>query len=212
MRPLLSVSVAFLIAIISALIYNRTDRPIEYYSLQKEDVNDRDKATATFARILAVPTVSKEDNTTTNTAAFQQIHKTLNELYPLAFSALKHERINEHSLLMHWEGSEKDLNPIIIISHLDVVPAPPQNWTHPPFSGTIHDGYIYGRGSLDTKITMCAALEAISQLLKANFVPKRTLILAFGHDEETGGFNGAQAIAKTLYVRQYKCRFFLRVC
>eukprot|EP00877_Chromochloris_zofingiensis_P000762 jgi/Chrzof1/10687/Cz05g08190.t1 len=66
-----------------------------------------------------------------------------------------------------------------------------QDWTYPPFSGTIADGYVWGRGSMDVKISAVALLEAAAALLDDGYSPERTLMFAFGQDEEVGGACGA---------------------
>jgi len=89
------------------------------------------------------------------------------------------------------------------MGHMDVVPAPPDTlskWSEPPFSGNIKDGFIWGRGSLDDKISVLGILEAIEKLLSRGYEPKRTIHLAFGHDEEING-TGAQSIAELLKSR-----------
>jgi carboxypeptidase PM20D1 len=83
------------------------------------------------------------------------------------------------------------------MGHLDVVPVIPgtdAQWTHPAFDGVIANGFIWGRGTLDDKATVTGVLEAVEHLLASGFVPARTVLLAFGHDEEGGGNNGAPAL------------------
>ena len=65
--------------------------------------------------------------------------------------AIKLETINELSLLYHIQGSDPTLKPYLLLAHLDVVPAEEEHWDVPPFNGTVKDGYIYGRGTLDLK-------------------------------------------------------------
>jgi carboxypeptidase PM20D1 len=83
----------------------------------------------------------------------------------------------------------------------DVVPADPAQWSHAPFSGDIADGYVWGRGTLDDKVAVLGILEAIGALAAEGFRPRRTVYLAFGHDEELGGDAGAAAIAALLRTR-----------
>lgn len=108
--------------------------------------------------------------------------------------------INNFSLLYKIEGIEKNLKPYLLTAHLDVVPANAQNdkWKFDPFSGTLDEGFIYARGTLDDKSSMVGQLEAITMFLKEHGQPKRTIYLAYGHDEEISGHNGAEAIAKFL--------------
>lgn len=73
------------------------------------------------------------------------------------------------------------------MSHYDVVPVPESTysrWTHPPFSGDLDDGWIYGRGSADDKSLLVAEWEAITHLLESGWKPRRTVILTHGFDEE----------------------------
>jgi carboxypeptidase PM20D1 len=117
------------------------------------------------------------------------------------FSLFVWAQVNEHSLLLTWPGSDPLLRPVLLASHLDVVPASQGNWTHPPFAAARAGGFLWGRGALDTKVTLAAILEAAAQLLAAGFAPRRTLLLAFGHDEEVGGERGAGAVAALLAAR-----------
>ena len=72
-----------------------------------------------------------------------------------------------------------------------------KDWEAPPFSGEIRDGYVYGRGAVDDKGYLVALMEAMETLLSAGFEPRRTVMLAFGHDEEVLG-SGAKSIARLL--------------
>ncbi len=89
--------------------------------------------------------------------------------------------------------------PILITAHMDVVPVEEGTetaWTHPPFSGRIKNGMVWGRGALDTKVHLIGAMEALERLLKKEVPPERDIYLAFGHDEEQNGQQGAQRIAE----------------
>ena len=74
---------------------------------------------------------------------------------------------------------------IAILGHLDTVPEG-DHWTHPPFAGEIHGGRIYGRGSLDDKGPILAALFAASAVCRSNAVFHHRVRVIFGADEETG--------------------------
>jgi carboxypeptidase PM20D1 len=95
---------------------------------------------------------------------------------------------------------------------MDVVPvdsASEKLWSHPPYSGQLVDGHIWGRGAMDDKASLLAILEAVEYLLLERFQPKRTIYLAFGHDEEIGGNNGAAKIAATLAARNVHLEYVL---
>jgi len=72
------------------------------------------------------------------------------------------------------------------MAHYDVVPVT-EGWDHDPFLGEIVDGYLYGRGAIDTKCTMACALSALEVALKDNYVPNNDLYLIFGANEEVYG-------------------------
>ena len=73
-----------------------------------------------------------------------------------------------------------------ILGHLDVVPSKAEEWLYPPYAGEIHDGKLYGRGTMDDKGPMIACLYAVKALKDAGFAPKKTIRLIFGCDEESG--------------------------
>ncbi|MCM1395840.1 MAG: Sapep family Mn(2+)-dependent dipeptidase, partial [Corallococcus sp.] len=73
-----------------------------------------------------------------------------------------------------------------ILGHLDVVPAKADEWRYPPYAAEIHDGKMYGRGTMDDKGPMIACLFAVKALKDAGFVPSKTVRLIFGCDEESG--------------------------
>ncbi len=148
-------------------------------------------------------TISHDDAEKLDDQAFLGLHRLLKTLYPLVHTHLKLETFNEYSLLYTWEGTNPDLQPIMLISHLDVVPADEadDDWKHPPFSGELADGYVWGRGTLDIKSGVIGILEAVEYLLKQDFQPERSVYLGFGHDEEVGGEQGAVVIAAELESR-----------
>jgi acetylornithine deacetylase/succinyl-diaminopimelate desuccinylase-like protein len=81
--------------------------------------------------------------------------------------------------------------PLLIYGHVDVVPAEPESWQHPPFSGDIADGCIWGRGALDMKYLVAYELETMLLLAREQGSLKRDVIFAATADEEAGGDMGA---------------------
>jgi acetylornithine deacetylase/succinyl-diaminopimelate desuccinylase-like protein len=87
--------------------------------------------------------------------------------------------------------------PILLLSHLDVVPAEAAKWRHPPFAGVVSEGCVWGRGSVDSKLTTAVGLAALIDLAGAGRPLRRDLILAATASEETGGpANGAGYLAR----------------
>jgi carboxypeptidase PM20D1 len=146
-------------------------------------------------------TVTKRDPAALDTAAYRDLYRTLEEAFPAVHRTLDTTHVNDLSRLYTWRGADTTKAPIVLMAHTDVVPIEPGTrgeWTHPPFSGTIADGHVWGRGALDDKTSVVAILEAISTLLQNDVQPNRTVHVALGHDEEVGGPNGARAIAERL--------------
>ena len=161
---------------------------------------DDDAVVAHLAGAVRFRTVSNQEGGG-DPAAFEAFHEFLQQTYPLSHERLTREIVGGLSLLYTWRGSDDSKPPVVLMGHQDVVPVVPgtePKWTHEPFGGAIADGFIWGRGTLDDKATVVAVFEAVEQLLAEGFQPDRTVYLAFGHDEELGGREGAQAIA-TLY-------------
>jgi carboxypeptidase PM20D1 len=139
--------------------------------------------------------------------AFDGLNAFTAATYPQIAKKLKREQVNQYSVLYTWQGSEPNLPGILFLAHLDVVPVESDSarlWTHTPYSGEVAEGYVWGRGTLDDKGQSIALLEAAESLAEQGWSPRRTLYLAFGHDEELGGANGAGAIAALLKSRGVK--------
>ncbi len=165
-----------------------------------------------LAASLRFRTISREDRSRLDRGAFVALNDYLRTAFPLVHRSLGSEPVNDLSLLYRWTGSDPSLPPLLLLAHLDVVPADPpgaEAWTHPPFAGAISEGYVWGRGAMDMKVAALGALEAIERLLEERFEPRRTVMLAFGHDEEVGGDDGGRAIAGLLRERGIRPAFIL---
>lgn len=79
---------------------------------------------------------------------------------------------------------------LLLLSHIDVVPADPAAWRNPPFAGTREGGYIWGRGALDVKSLTIAQLMALVDLKRRGAKLRRDVILLAVPDEERGGEHG----------------------
>lgn len=162
-----------------------------------------------FAEAVQIPTISYDDPTQFDTAAFDHFLTLVEENYPLCDSLLKKQLVNEYGLLYHWPGTKPDLEPVILMGHYDVVPVDPRGWRQEPFSGIIVDDTIWGRGTIDDKINVIGILEAAEYLLEQGFKPERGFYFPFGFDEETGGKKGALAMAQLLDDRGVRAAFVL---
>ena len=87
------------------------------------------------------------------------------------------------------DGSKR---PLLLLSHIDVVPVEAEGWEVPPFEGLVKDGYIYGRGALDCKSLGIIEMMALLVLKREKITLKRDIIFLATADEETGGRWGVQ--------------------
>lgn len=88
-------------------------------------------------------------------------------------------------LIATWPGSDPSLAPIVISAHMDVVEAKPEDWERDPFTPVVENGYLFGRGSSDTKFDAVLAMESLIELRRQGFQPKRSILIAYSGDEET---------------------------
>lgn len=160
---------------------------------------------AEAVRFRTVSLVAPDDSP----APFQQFQSWMLERYPAFHSVARREVIGDLSLLYTWEGSDPAQPPLLLLAHQDVVPAPDDtrsSWTVDPFGGVIRDDAVWGRGSIDDKGSLVTLLEAAEYLAAQGRRPTRTIMLAFGHDEEIGG-TGATRIAALLAERGVRAWF-----
>ena len=158
-----------------------------------------------------IPTVSRVEEI--DTLAALDFDTLLRQTYPLVDSLLERIDVNAYCQVYRWPGRKSALPPILLMGHSDVVPVDTSRtdaWEQAPFGGTLtEDGLIWGRGTLDDKIAIIGILEAVEQLLSEDYWPERTVYLAFGHDEEIGGINGAKAIADHFAARDIRFEYVL---
>lgn len=165
-----------------------------------------DSAIAHMSHAIRIATVSAEDTTSIDSVHFNQFRIFLEEAYPLVHQRLTKTIIKNYSYVFEWKGSDTSLQPVILMGHYDVVPVEPSAiklWRVPPFGGEVRDSIIWGRGSIDDKVAVISILEATESLLKKGFKPVRTVLLCFGHNEESTG-TGAIAIVDYLQKRHVR--------
>lgn len=144
--------------------------------------------------LVRIPTVSYRDATLVDLGAFDAFVAELAVLFPLLHERLDVTRVDTHGLLFHWAGTSAE-RPVVLMAHSDVVPvddgAP---WQHPPFGAEIHDGAVWGRGTLDDKGPLVAICEAVETLLERDHVPGQDVWLSFGCNEEVSGTAAVLAV------------------
>lgn len=169
-----------------------------------------DHAAERLAAALRFPTVSYEDPADIEQHQFKELGAHLERSFPRVHAELELRQAG-HSRLYMWPGADPSAQPAaILLAHLDVVPVDdPDAWTHPPFDGVIADEHIWGRGAIDDKSRVLGLLEAVERLLADGHQPTRTVYLAFGHDEEIGGLDGARQLAELLAADGVRAEFLL---
>jgi carboxypeptidase PM20D1 len=201
-KALLAVPIVIIVIMIVRTIYF-TSKQVKADPADDFTVNTKN-AVRNLSGAIQIPTISFENEADFKGAEFFRFHKYLEQTYPQLHKTLKKEIVNSYSLLYTWPGIDKNLQPIILLAHMDVVPVEEKSisqWTHNPFAGSVADGYIWGRGSLDNKASLLGIMEAIECLVEKGFQPKRTIYIVSGHDEELGGIQGAMKIAVLLKER-----------
>ncbi|KAJ7115872.1 hypothetical protein C8R44DRAFT_216220 [Mycena epipterygia] len=129
---------------------------------------------------------------------FQELLDVLETSFPVVYSSLRVTKVNTYGLVFHWQGSDTSLKPLLLAAHQDVVPVDPETvdqWLQPPYSGHYDGTWVWGRGSADDKSGLIALLITAESLLQQGFEPRRSVVFAFGIDEESAGTEGAGKIA-----------------
>lgn len=181
---ILAIVVVFLLVLaVRALMFNPKPQP----QLAAEPVAfDKDAAVSALQKLVQCKTISNVDPALEDDAEFQKLMDLLPELYPDILKVCTLTQFPGRALLFHWKGKSSD-QPAVMMSHYDVVPVVEQMWEKPPFAGILEDGVLWGRGTLDTKVTMNGALSAANYLVRQGFIPEQDIYFAFSGGEEVNG-------------------------
>jgi carboxypeptidase PM20D1 len=213
MKKIIYTLLAIVGVLVTILLFNTlslSSKQVASEAIQKIAISN--EVYSNLSKAIQYQTISYSEDAIPDSTAFYGFHRFLSETFPLVHENLILEKISEYSLLYTWKGADKDKKSIILMSHQDVVPVDQPtlaDWEAGPFEGKITDTDIIGRGTLDDKGSLMALLESVELLLKESFVPAQTIYLAFGHDEEVGGVNGASKIAQLLKERGVKASMTL---
>ncbi|KAG8196824.1 hypothetical protein JTE90_027538 [Oedothorax gibbosus] len=198
------------IAVLRALFLSKESVPETCTSEDNDYISDSRGLSKRLSEALKFETVSYAKHKY-NEKALAEYLNFLNQSFPLVHSSqlVTREIVNNFSVLYHVQGSNEKLKPYLLAGHMDVVPVEEQHWEFPPFGGQIKDGFIYGRGTIDCKHIVMGVLEAVEYLLEKGHRPQRSFYMAFGHDEEVQGLDGAKQISKLLKLRNVKLEYIL---
>ncbi|MBP3304783.1 MAG: M20/M25/M40 family metallo-hydrolase [Oscillospiraceae bacterium] len=155
---------------------------------------DRDAAIGALAELVRCRTVSYNDPALEDDGEFQKLIDKLPRLYPNVSVACSFQRLPDRALLFRWPGKSEKA-PSVMMAHYDVVPVDEAKWEKPPFEAVIEDGVMWGRGTLDTKVTFNGILSAADHLIGQGFVPENDIYFAFSGGEEING-SGAPNIVR----------------
>lgn len=147
---------------------------------------DKDAAVDALARLVRCKTISYNDKELEDDAEFDKLIGLLPELYPHVFDTCSFLQLPDRALLFRWPGKTSGA-PAVLMAHYDVVPDNEENWDKPPFEAIIENGILWGRGTLDTKVTFNGVLSAANALICQGFQPDKDVYFAFSGGEEVNG-------------------------
>ena len=147
---------------------------------------DHDRVVDALQKLVQCKTISACDPALEDEAEFQKLIDMLPVLYPSVFGACIFRQLPDRALLFRWPG-KSDAAPSVMMAHYDVVPVNEEGWDKPPFAGIIEDGVLWGRGTLDTKVTFNGVLSAANHLISQGFMPENDIYFAFSGGEEVNG-------------------------
>lgn len=180
------IAVLLLVILIRTLCFKPEAQP----QISSEEVSfDKESSVDALARLIRCKTVSYLDSSLEDDAEFEKLINLLPELYPEVFAACEFKKLPDRALLFKWTGKQHE-KPTVLMAHYDVVPADEEYWEKPPFDAVIEDGVLWGRGSLDTKVTFNGILFSANTLIKQGYTPENDIYFAFSGGEEING-NGA---------------------
>ncbi|MBN2268640.1 MAG: M20/M25/M40 family metallo-hydrolase [Acholeplasmataceae bacterium] len=167
-------------------------KPIITATMKKKHDIDENHAIESLSSMIQFKTISNPDPSKVDDAEFVKFRAFLKSRYP-KIHELASPQLFDRGILFHIKGESCE-KPVVFMSHYDVVPIN-GNWRSDAFSGKIENNYVYGRGTLDTKSSLNAIMEAVEHSLSNGKTFKQDLYLAFGGDEETYGTSQQEMVA-----------------
>ena len=158
-----------------------------------EEVFDKEKATENLRALIRCKTISYRDSSLEDDAEFEKLIASLPTLYPNVFAKCEFSQLPDRALLFRWKGKTEG-EVAVMMAHYDVVPVKEDAWDMPAFEAIVKDGCIWGRGTLDTKVTFNGVLSAADHLIAEGFTPEHDIYFAFSGGEEVHGQGAANIV------------------
>ncbi len=184
------------LVLFAAVIIVRTLRfkPKSDTRISDEEISfDGDRVIENLRALIRCKTVSYKDSSLEDEEEFQKLIELLPTLYPHVFEACTFTQMEDRALLFHWKGRKKDA-PSVMMAHYDVVPVHEEAWDKPAFEAILENGVLWGRGSLDTKVTFNGVLSAADRLISQGFIPEQDMYFAFSGGEEVNGLGAVHIV------------------
>ena len=181
--------ILFLITLFAAVIAVRTARftPKPQPAVSEETFGfDKAAAVDALVQLVRCKTVSYNDKALEDDGEFEKLIGLLPGLYPKVFEVCSFDRLPDRALLLRWPGKNSG-DPTVLMAHYDVVPVNEENWEKPPFAAILEDGVLWGRGTLDTKVTFNGVFSGANYLIAEGFMPENDIYFAFSGGEEVNG-------------------------
>ena len=173
----------FALVLIRTLKFTPKNQPT---SSQEPVALDQDAVIHDLAELVRCKTVSYHDASLEDDVEFRKLIDKLPRLYPRVFDACTLRELPGRALLFRWPG-KTHTEPTVLMAHYDVVPVHEKNWEKPPFDAILEDGVLWGRGTLDTKVTINGILHAANILIGQDYKPDHDIYFAFSGGEEISG-------------------------
>lgn len=158
----------------------------------------QEKIISDMCEMIKIKTISYQDDNLVDWTQYQTFENLLKEKYPTIYQKGDFFKIGKTGLVHKIPSTNSNNKAHVFMAHYDVVPAIQEEWDFPAFAGDIvsksGEDFIRGRGTLDTKGTLCAIMEAVEIKLKEGWLPSTDLYLCFSGEEEISGNTTAEIV------------------